>query len=66
MDSFTSLGASRLKRKIEQFWAKRGKFPDVRIEIMGLDSKNKPICALRSDMINGLPNASQNQEDPTR
>jgi hypothetical protein len=49
-DYFTYHGALRLKRIIENYWEKRGKFPAVRVERQQAGKEERPIYVVRSDL----------------
>jgi hypothetical protein len=54
-DRFTEAGAGVLARKIERFWRAKG-HKNVRAWIEPISGDfDKPIFAVRSNLINGLP-----------
>lgn len=56
-DTLTYEGAARLARKILDYWHKRGRYPQVRVETQAPpgSSDQKPIFVVRSNMTRGRP-----------
>lgn len=55
-DPSSYAGAMRLKKTIEEYWAKRGKYPKVTVEAEAFDARMRTsYYSVRSDMRNGKP-----------
>lgn len=55
-DPSSHAGATRLKHTIEEYWAKRGRFPKVEVIAADFDPRMRATYfVVRSDMRNGRP-----------
>lgn len=66
-DYCTTEGARRLKQRIEEYWRERGF--DVNIDLIDagfMPAMRSARTDVRSNMVNGLPRAANNNEEPRR